>query len=44
MEIKIICSNNVSKELLFYIADAWVEFVTGDLGLLPSDLLMVLPL
>lgn len=43
-EIKILCSTNVSKELMFYIADCWVEFVTEDLGLQPSDLLMVLPL
>ena len=43
-EIKVICSKNVSKELLFYIADCWAEFVTYDLGLQPSDLLMILPI
>lgn len=43
-EIRIICSTNVSPELLYYIADNWVEFVTQDIGLMPSDLLMILPL
>ena len=43
-EIKIICSDNVSKELMFYIADCWIEFVTQDIGLNPSDLMMVLPI
>lgn len=43
-EIKIICSSNVSKELMFYIADCWIEFVTQDIGLNPSDLMMILPI
>ena len=43
-EIKIICSKNVDTDLFFYIADCWIEFVTCDLGLEPSDLLMILPL
>lgn len=43
-EIKIICNDCVTDEILFYIADCWIEFITGDLGLNPNDLIMMLPI
>lgn len=43
-EIKVICSNSVTDEMLLYIADCWVEFVVGDLGLEPKDLMILLPI
>lgn len=42
-EIKIIVNTPISAEILQYIADCWIEFVTADLGYKPNDLIMVLP-
>lgn len=43
-KIEIFVSDNVPTEMYYYIADCWADFVTCDLGLLPKDLLMVIPL
>ena len=42
-EIRIILNTPISAEILQYIADCWVEFVTADLGYKPNELIMVLP-
>lgn len=42
-EITILCSQNVTADIMNYIADCWIEFVVGELDLKPSDLVMVLP-
>ena len=42
-QIKIFLRTEIPPEVLYYIADCWVEFVTQDLGMKPCDLLMVLP-
>lgn len=41
--INIVMNKELPAEMLYYIADCWIEFVTQDLGLEPCDLLMVLP-
>lgn len=43
MIIRIVLSANVSPEIFEYINDCWVEFITCDLGLKPSDAIMILP-
>lgn len=42
-KIQIYIRTDITPEILYYIADCWIDFVTQDLGLKPCDLLMVLP-
>ena len=34
----------LTDDILFYIADCWIRFVTEDLGYRPCDLCILLPL